>query len=124
MLGPDGAERIEAAIQLAESRTSGEIVPVLVRRSSTVGHVPMLVFLLLLVGLLLFDLPHFLALWGGPHWAWLGTCWLGAAVLAMGLARLDWVQRLSTPRLDQRQQVEMRAEVEFYELEEIRRTLD
>ncbi len=40
-LGNDGADRIEAAIAEAESHTSGEIVPILVRRSSTVGHVPL-----------------------------------------------------------------------------------
>jgi putative membrane protein len=114
-MGGDGAERIEAAIAAAESRTSGEIVPVLVRRSSTVRHVPMLGFLLILVCLLLIDLPRLLETLGGPHWAWLAACWIGAAAIGIGIGRFDAIQRLLTSRFDQSQQVEMRAEVEFYE---------
>jgi putative membrane protein len=116
-LGHDGAERIEAAIADAESRTSGEIVPILVRRSSTVGHVPLMAFTLLLLCMLLGDLPvHFSAL-GGAHWVWLAVGWLLSGGLALGLSRLDAIQRLLTPRIDQIHQVEMRAEVEFYEHE-------
>ena len=56
ILGNDGAERIEAAIAEAESRTSGEIVPILVRRSSTVGHVPLVCFITGVFGGILRDL--------------------------------------------------------------------
>ncbi len=116
-LGSDGAERIETAIAEAESHTSGEIVPILVRRSSTVGHVPLVSFTLLLLCVFLFDLPAHLAELGGPSWVWLGACWLFAGGLALGLSRLDAVERLLTPRPDQMQQVDQRAEIEFYELE-------
>ena len=115
LLGADGAERIETAIADAESRTSGEIVPVLVRRSSTIGHVPLLAFSLLLLGVLLSDLPVYLERFGGPHWMWLCASWTLAFGLAAGLSRLDITQRLLTPQIDQIQQVEMRAEVEFFE---------
>jgi putative membrane protein len=117
MLGNDGAERIERAIADAESRTSGEIVPLLVRRSSTVGHVPLVSFTLLLLCVFLSDLPAHLAELGGPYLAWLGACWLLAGGLALGLSRLDAVQRLLTPRIDQVRQVDLRAQIEFYELE-------
>ncbi len=123
ILGSDGAKRIEAAIAEAESRTSGEIVPVLVRRSSTVGHVLLVSFALLLLSVFLFDLPTRLAALGGPDWAWLGGSWLLAGGLALGLSRLDAVQRLLTPRGDQVQQVDLRAQIEFYELE-VSRTQD
>ena len=116
VLGDDGAERIETAIAEAESHTSGEIVPILVRRSSTVGHVSLVGFTLLLLGMFLIDLPAILADLGGPYWIWLGACWLLAGGLALGLQRLDIVQRLLTPRLDQMQQVNLRAQIEFYEL--------
>jgi len=116
VLGDDGAERIETAIAEAESHTSGEIVPILVRRSSTVGHVSLVGFTLLLLGMFLIDLPAILADLGGPYWIWLGGCWLLAGGLALGLQRLDIVQRLLTPRLDQMQQVNLRAQIEFYEL--------
>ena len=115
ILGDDGAERIESAIADAESHTSGEIVPILVRRSSTVGHVSLVSFSLLLLCVVLADLPAYGAELGGPHWVWLGACWLLAGGLALGLSRLDLVRRLLTPRLDQIRQVELRAEIEFYE---------
>ncbi len=116
-LGDDGTERIETAIADAESRTSGEIVPILVRRSSTVGHVPLACFTLLLLCVFLSDLPAHLAELGGPYGVWLGACWLLAGGLAMSLSRLDAVQRLLTPRIDQVRQVDLRAQIEFYELE-------
>jgi putative membrane protein len=117
VLGDDGGERIETAIADAESRTSGEIVPILVRRSSTVGHVPLASFTLLLLCVFLSDLPAHLAELGGPYGVWLGACWLLAGGLAMSLSRLDAVQRLLTPRIDQVRQVDLRAQIEFYELE-------
>ena len=121
-LGADGAERIERAVADAESHTSGEIVPIVVRRSSTVGHVPLLGFSLLLLLLLLADLPaRLVLLLGGPQLGWLAACWLLAAGLALVGSRLDAVQRLLTPRMDQQQQVDLRAQVEFYQLE-MRRT--
>jgi len=117
ILGDEGAERIEQAIAEAESRTSGEIVPILVRRSSTVGHIPLVSFTLLLLCVYLTDLPAYLFQLGGPHWVWLGACWLLAGGLALGLSRLDAVQRMLTPGIDQMRQVDMRAEIEFYELD-------
>ena len=115
-LGNDGSERIETAIADAESRTSGEIVPILVRRSSTVGHVSLVSFTLLLLCVFLSDLPAHLAELGGPYWLWLGACWALAGGLALGLSQLDAVQRLLTPRIDQMRQVDLRAQIEFYEL--------
>lgn len=115
-LGDDADARISQAVAEAEAMTAGEIVPLLVRRSSTVGHVAMLAFTLLLLCVLLADLPARLTLLGGPHLAWLGACWLLAAGLALLLSRQDLVQRLLTPRIDQQQQVELRAQLEFYEL--------
>ena len=117
LLGNDGAARIEAAIAEAESRTSGEIVPMLVRRSSTVGHVPLLAFVLLLLFVVLAEIPEYLSLLGGPEWLWQATSWLVAGGLALGLSRLDAVARLLTPRDDQIQQVGLRAELEFFENE-------
>ena len=40
---------ITDAVKNAESKTSGEIVPVIVRRSSSVGHIPVLLTSLLVV---------------------------------------------------------------------------
>jgi putative membrane protein len=118
ILGDSGAQRIEEAIADAESTTSGEIVPILVRRSSTVGHVPLASFSLLLLCMLLTDLPARLSeLTGSSEGLWLGGCWLVAAGLALGLSRFDVVARILTPQADQGQQVDLRAQIEFYELE-------
>ena len=117
-LGSEGPERIEAAIAEAESRTSGEIVPLLVRRSSTVGHVPLLAFCLLLIAALLAGLPALLGdRLGGHDLIGMAVSWLLAAGGAALLARLDFVQRFLTAQLDEIRQVDQRAELEFFELE-------
>lgn len=115
-LGASGHDRIEAAIAEAESQTSGEIVPVLVRRSATVGHVPILAMALLLLSAFMLDLPILLSAWGGGEAIWIGVLMLTCAALGYGLSRFDAVDRLLTPRPDQMRQVDMRAQIEFYEL--------
>lgn len=115
-LGPDGHERIEAAIAKAESRTSGEIVPLLVRRSSTVGHVPILSMALLMLSAFMFDLPILLSGFFGNELIWIAALLLASAAIGYGLSHFDAVDRLLTPRPDQMRQVDMRAQIEFYEL--------
>ncbi len=118
ILGTDGLERIEAAIAAAESKTSGEIVPVLVRRSSTIGHVPVLAFSLLLIAFLLAELPAVLGdSLGGYALVWMAVTWLLAAGGAALFARFDFVQRMLIPQFDEVLQVERRAQLEFYELD-------
>jgi len=117
VLGADGRERIEAAIAEAESRTSGEIVPLLVRRSATVGHVAPLVFCLALIAALVVDLPGWLGELGGHELVWVAVSWLLAAGLAVALSRLDLVQRALTSQPDEIRQVDQRARLEFHELE-------
>ena len=114
ILGSEGVERIETAIAEAESHTCGEIVPVLVRRSSTIGHVPVLALCLLWLLVLLPDLPGLQSEVAGSSLVWLLADLLVAAIAALGLARLDVVQRLLTPGLDRVRQVDLRAQVEFY----------
>ena len=80
------------------------------------GHVPILAFALLLLAALMLDLPLLLSSWGGGELLSLGACWLAAAALGFGLAQFDAVERLLTPRPDQMRQVDLRAQVEFYEL--------
>ncbi len=116
VLGDQEVDVIEAAIAAAESRTSGEIVPVLLRRSSTVGHVPLILFFILLVLALLMNLPELAsASVGGPTSLWFGISGGIAAVAALGAARFDFMQRFFTSKLDQMRQVDLRAQIEFYE---------
>lgn len=116
ILGENGHDRIEEAIARAESQTSGEIVPLLVRRSSTVGHVPMLAMSLLMLSAFMLDLPAWLSEWRGSEPIWIVVLLLAAAALGYGLSRFDAVDRLLTPRPDQMRQVDLRAQIEFYEL--------
>jgi putative membrane protein len=115
MLNAVDVERIQAAIFRAESSTSGEIVPMIVRRSAAVGHVPFLLFFLVTIvfaasGLTdlafqRFDIP-FLSM---------GLTTAFAAVIAVFASRAAFIQRWFTVSFDRDQQVRMRAELEFYE---------
>lgn len=113
-LNQDDIAKIEATIAQVEEKTSGEIVPVIVRRSSNVGHVAPMLTLFLMV-CLLFVRPHFLdILWVQP---WVYVWPLILIVVFTGsifLARLKWVQRVFVPDLDEKSAVHQRAELEFY----------
>ena len=59
--------------------------------------------------------PGWQAAFLGEHWAWyLGDIALLAMISAL-FSRFNCVQRLLTSRLDQEDQVDMRAQLEFYE---------
>jgi putative membrane protein len=114
---------ITQAIGQAESTTSGEIVPMIVRRSSTIGHVPVILLTLLVAIFFVLDGPGWQAEAIGEHWLWyLADLVLLTAVTAGG-ARLPWIQRLLTTRGDQALQVDSRSVIEFYE-SNIHRTKD
>ncbi len=115
-LGKAGRDRIEAAIAAAEARTSGEIVPLLVRRSSTVGHVPLLASALLLVVAISLDVDDVVADWIASDIGGVLIVWLGCAIAGYVASQLDIVDRLLTPQGDQAVQVDLRAELEFFEL--------
>ncbi len=109
------AEKVSAAVALAEAKTSGEIVPMIVRRSSTTGHVAFMLSLVILVALLAFEVPQ------NPMLLRIGLIWstLAMAVvsflISIPLAKLVWIQRLFVPQGDQIFQVEERALLEFYQ---------
>lgn len=116
-------QKIEDEIRSAEKLTTGEIVPMVVRRSSTIGHIGPLLFAIF--GLLYLSLD--LSLWHsqvlhslseiiplGDYFLW-GVDFVLLWLLSLMLARLSFFQRLCTNPLDRQSQVRMRAEVEFYE---------
>lgn len=115
-LGHDGYDRVEAAIRAAEARTAGEIVPLIVRRSSTVGHVPLLATALVLAAAISFGAHTALADVVGNDLAAVVLVWLLSVAAGYFASRIDAVDRLLTPQGDQAVQVDMRAELEFYEL--------
>jgi putative membrane protein len=110
----EGRRRISAAVDAAEKRTAGEVVPVLARRSAPYSHVVWLASALayiLLAG----------SGWSlGPHVA----CWgvraelpidvVAALISGWGLAQFAWVRRALTSRRDQRSAVQRAAELAFH----------
>jgi putative membrane protein len=112
---PDEAHRVSEAVAQVETKTRGEIVPIIVHSSSSVGHVSWSLTFVLLVSLLVFEVPHFQFFhqWNATWLMFLiaGLCFGVARILS----RFDWVQRLLVPQSDQVFQVEERALLEFYQ---------
>ncbi len=111
-----GAGRIEKAVARAETSTSGEIVPLLVRRSTSVALVPLSTALF--TALLAFAIEHSLGLLSSPHllqtWLWIAVL-LCVSMLGFLLGHLPWVQRLLLPHGELKSSAEQRALLEFYQ---------
>lgn len=115
-LSLEGASRIEHAVSAAEAKTSGEIVPMLVYRSTVSSASSLLGALIFL--LLALSAKHGLVLltgWVGHDLAWTAG-FLGAAAIGYYLARFPSVERLLIPKKDQQQETERRAMLAFYQL--------
>jgi putative membrane protein len=116
LLTEDGRERVRASVHTAEKRTRGQIVPMVVRRSASVGHVPKLLTALIL-SLCYVTRRGFSAAWlpwGHGPWLALGVDIAVALILGHVLARFAWVRRLLVSRADRHHAAWMRAEVAFY----------
>lgn len=112
-LNEEGADAVAAAVKRAELKTSGEIVPMIVHRSSTVGHIPLAITLLLTSLLLALELSI------GSDWHFSGLLYWPIVLLVVFalsgfLAQLGFIERWFTPKEDQADQVLQRAELEFY----------
>jgi putative membrane protein len=105
--------QITKAVAEAERKTSGEIVPMIVLRSSSIGHLPFHVGLLLMTAALLVILG-----WE-PGWffAWKWQSLVGLTVFSFGaaflLSRFHVVQRWMIPDGDEEAQVWQRAQAEW-----------
>ncbi len=116
-LNPEDLKRIEEDVARVELATSGEVVPMVVRKSSTVGHIPLLLIALFSLLFFAFDLDHIQMVWIPlPHWLLIifDICILLALVRI--LAPLPIIERMLTPKVDQQEQVEQRALNEFYNI--------
>lgn len=106
-IGESGLDVVEEAISQAEAQTAGEVVVAVASRSSATGHVAFLIGLVL--GIVIVDLA-----WMLDAGSSLVACGLViAAVAAVGLARIPWVQRLCTLSQDRDRQVHNAAAAEF-----------
>jgi putative membrane protein len=115
-LNAEDAVVIEQALQELETRSSGEIIPVIVRRSTAVGHVFPILLLVHSVVFLTLDL-----LWITPANSLLVELFSSVAstlfilMSSWLLSRQAMIQRLLTANEDIERQTTMRAEVEFHE---------
>ncbi len=120
-LSSDQIAKISASVKQAEMKTQGEIVPMIVGRSSAIGHIPFFAFLLslscALVGFITFE--H---LWPVEH-HWIILIAIVLACLALGIiaAPLKPVQRWLIPDWDLEEQVWRRAQSEWA-LQKIQKT--
>ena len=114
-LRPERVQLVEDAIRAAEAKTSGEIVPMIGRRSSTIGHVPVILACLMVTVFLIADGPGWQYELIGEHWAWYLVDTVLLLLLSGQLARIPLLQRLLTTSGDQAMQVDMRAQLEFYQ---------
>lgn len=113
-LNNEDLQRIENAISLAEEKTSGEIVPIIVRRSSVVGHVPLMLTLMLVLLLVFAEFPFSAILWTQP-WVYLWPVVLILIfVLSHFIAKFSWIQKVLVSEGDELFQVHQRAQLEFY----------
>lgn len=115
-------DRIESSVREFERRCALEIVPLIVRRSTPIGHVGVILTLTLaLVGtLVLWDLQDmFPDGWLLPS---LGLWFLASVAISIPLARLEILQRWLTAREDEIVSVDHRARYEFNELRVGRQT--
>ena len=102
-------DRIEESIAEAESVTSAEIVPMMILKSSTVGHVPTLLFFIF--GLILSLVYHVVGHeW--DIWVWVITL-ISLFFIIQFLSNQFWVCRMLTPKKDQDDQVFQRACLEL-----------
>ena len=114
-INDSGMLLIEQAVKSAESKTSGEIVPIVVKCSSAIGRVYselMQLSLLFVVIAYIFSSTYFFV---SILNALIIVCLVVSVLLSFYLSKLDFVQRIFTNPFDREKQVNMRAEVEFFE---------
>ncbi len=104
----EGLDTVKMAVADAESRTSAEIVPMVVRGSITTGHVPWLLFFMMvpvtwmLIPLVLHNIVGEI------------LTVVVAAAFAFGLKNFAFIQRWLTPEKDEEISVMRRAQLEFH----------
>ncbi len=104
---------IEAAVARGESKTSGEIVPMIVRSSSYAGHVPLTIALLVFAFLSLF-VPLFTEHSTIPSVYWDVGIFVLSLFAAFILSHVTAIRRALVPWPDQHSAVARRAQLEFY----------
>jgi putative membrane protein len=112
-LSAEDLPRIQKAVEKAEAKTGAEIVPMIVRRSSVIGHLPLTITLIL--SFLMFVVAYEFR-WAMDDYSTHFLIPIAVAVLALlsfPLSRLHRIQRFLIPNADETLQSHRRAAFEF-----------
>lgn len=113
VLSAEQIQKITQAVVKAEKGTKGEIVPMIVSRSSVIGHLPFyitfILFSLVTIALLESSVVWIRLWWGLP----LAGVFLVCSVFGFILSRVSVVQRWLIPAIDEDTQVWNRAHSEW-----------
>lgn len=108
-------EKIENTILLAEKNTLGEIVPILVKSSTNVGHVQLSLSLLFFIVFIFFEHEFGYLVWDADRYYLVIPLFLIVFYFLAGFfSKFSFFQKLLTTNADQISDVQLRAEVEFY----------
>lgn len=108
-------EAVLTAVTRAEEITSGEIVAMIVRRSSFTAHVPFLMtcFFAAFGATAAYSVSRaFPDIW---HDGYFAVCLIAFSLVGLLLARFPAIQRIVLSKQERANQVDQRAELEFYE---------
>ncbi len=107
-------KKISEVVKEAEKLTEGEIVPIIVKRSSAVGHVKWCLTALMTITFIICETFYIRNDWD-PVNVWAPpVAFVLFNVLSGYLSNIAWFQRVFTPNEDEIAQVNARAELEFY----------
>ncbi len=107
-------EQIAETIKTIEAKTDAEIITVIANKSSTTKHVKYLLYLIVItfVHLVFSTLDYYFLI--EPDAFLMALTYLLAIPLSFLLSHYNFIQRLLTPKCDQKFQAESQAEREFY----------
>lgn len=114
LMTEDQQKKVLERVKSLEARVDVEVVPMLVVRSSAIGHVRLVLFLILLILLLLLDATSFFWLSPKIEVMIFVAGLVVAFFLSKYLLRYPQVQRWLTSDADEEVQVKARAELEFH----------
>lgn len=103
---------IREAVRAAEAKTGGEIVPIVVRRSTPIAGVvaPCILFFVALFG---FSERHYFEAY--EPWSMIASL-VAAVAVGFAVSRIEAIQRFVLPGVDEVKAVNERAELEFFRL--------
>lgn len=107
-------KKVLERVKSLESHVDVEVVPMLVGRSSAIGHVRLVLFLIFLIFLLLVDATSFFWLSPKAEVMIFAAGLVIAFFLSKYLSRYPQIQRWLTSNTDEETQVKARAELEFH----------